>query len=277
MNAHYIFRIDDVTPGMDWPCFWAVMQLFQRHGIQPLLGVVPDNRDPNLNRHPPYLRFWETLRELVASDRVDIAQHGYQHILVHRPQASLLGPAYGIRREVSEFAGDTYTDQTFRIREGQMILKRHGITTSYWMAPNHSFDHNTLLALRENGFTAVSDGVALFPYSAEGLVFVPQTSWKPRWMPLGVHTICLHTNTVTPQYVKQLRLFLRRPFHFTRFSEAVRGVAHSPALTVANHTYSSAYKVAWSIKRAVKATVLPAVHRAPRERALRSELALPRP
>jgi peptidoglycan/xylan/chitin deacetylase (PgdA/CDA1 family) len=241
--------MDDIAPGMDWGRFWAVLQLFRRHGIKPLLGVVPDNRDQNLARHPPYPHFWQTLQELVAADEIDVAQHGYQHILVHRPKAAILGPAVGIRKAVSEFAGDAYSDQLFRIREGQRILQRNGIETKYWMAPNHSYDKNTLRALRESGFTAISDGIALFPYIAEDLAFVPQTSWKARWMPLGIHTVCLHTNTVTPRQIKQLRLFLRRPFHFTRFSSVVRTITPSILHTAANQAYSAAYKTAWGLRK----------------------------
>jgi predicted deacetylase len=250
MNTMYLFRIDDITPGMDWNRFWALMQLFQRHAVKPLLGVVPDNRDPNLERCSRYPRFWETLRGLVESDAVDIAQHGYQHTLVHRPNASILGPSVGIRKEVSEFAGDPFYDQEFRIREGRRILQQHGISTSYWMAPNHSYDPTTLRALRHNGFTAVSDGVALFPFEHDGLVFVPQTSWRPRWMPLGVHTICLHTNEITPHHVKELRVFLRRPFHITRFSAVANRKVLSPAHAAANHSYQLAYKALWAVRRA---------------------------
>jgi hypothetical protein len=246
----YLFRMDDITPGMDWNRFWAIMQLFKRHQVKPLLGVVPDNRDPNLERCSRHPRFWEILRNLADNDAVDIAQHGYQHILVHRPDTSILGPTFGVRKEVTEFAGDPFYDQDFRIREGLRILQQHGISTSYWMAPNHSYDDTTLRALRHNGFTAISDGVALFPFLIDGLVFVPQTSWRPRWMPLGVHTICLHTNEITPQHVKELRVFLRRPFHFTRFSAVATQKVLSRAQTAANHSYQLAYKALWAARRA---------------------------
>jgi predicted deacetylase len=249
IHAAYIFRMDDIAPGMDWNRFWALMQLFRRYEIKPLLGIVPDNRDPNLERCSRYPRFWETLRELVEADEIDVAQHGYQHILIHRPKASLLGPSVGIRKEVSEFAGDPYYDQFFRIREGRRILLQQGINTSYWMAPNHSYDTTTLKALRDNGFTTVSDGIALFPFSTNGLVFVPQTSWRPRWMPFGVHTICLHTNTIIPHQVQQLRTFLRRPFHFTRFSAVAHQKTLSPLTAIANRSYQIAYKTLWTLKR----------------------------
>lgn len=281
MGAAYIFRLDDITPGMDWDRFWALMHLFRRHGIKPLLGIVPDNRDQNLNRRPPYAPFWDTMRRLVDSDEIDIAQHGYQHILVHRPGAASLGPSVGIRKEVSEFAGDTYIDQAFRISEGKKILAQRGLSTTYWMAPNHSFDGNTLKALRCNGFTAVSDGIALYPYMERGLLFVPQTSWRARWMPCGVHTICLHTNTITPNQIKELRLFLRRPYYFARFKDICRDGNQYETTTLPNIAYAALYRIAWGVKTRLSAKqqnpVQPVSTLFPSGKALRSETALPRP
>jgi predicted deacetylase len=281
MGAAYIFRLDDITPGMDWDRFWALMQLFRRYGIKPLLGIVPDNRDHNLNRRPPHELFWDTMQDLAKSDEIDVAQHGYQHILVHRPNASLLGPAVGIRKEVSEFAGDPLIDQEFRISEGKNILAQRGLSTPYWIAPNHSFDKNTLQALRSNGFTAVSDGIGLFPYVEHGLLFVPQTSWRARWMPFGVHTICLHTNAITPLQIKELRLFLRRPYCFTRFSDVCREGTRYPTAAVTNTTYATLYRAAWAIKKRLSIRrhnqPRPVATPSPQRRALQSEPALPQP
>lgn len=282
MGAAYIFRLDDITPGMDWDRFWALMQLFQRHCIKPLLGIVPDNRDHTLNRRPPHALFWDTMRQLKESDAIDVAQHGYQHILVHRPNAALLDSDVGIRKAVSEFAGDTLVDQSFRISEGKKILAQRGLKTAYWMAPNHSYDENTLEALRSNGFTAVSDGIALFPYVERDLLFVPQTSWRPRWMPFGVHTICLHTNIITPAQIKELRVFLRRPYCFSRFSDICNARRCSPQSdAVLNFAYAGLYRAAWKLK--VRPYVRqrnqsqPAATLSPPGRALRSEPALPQP
>jgi len=281
MSAAYIFRLDDITPGMDWDRFWALMQLFCRHGIKPLLGIVPDNRDHNLNRRPPYGPFWDTMRRLADSDEIDIAQHGYQHILVHRPRAAILGPSVGIRKEVSEFAGDTYVDQAFRISEGKKILAQRGLSTTYWMAPNHSYDENTLKALRNNGFNAVSDGIALFPFVEHDLLFIPQTSWRPYWMPFGVQTICLHTNNITPDRIKGLRVFLRRPYNFARFSHICRDGKRYQAASVANVAYAALYRTAWSVRRRLpdnqQSRPQPASALSRPEKELRSETALPQP
>ncbi len=221
MSARYIFRMDDITPGMHWGKFWALLSLFRAHNIKPLLGVVPDNQDPALDVSAPHPDFWGVLRKLQDEDCVDFAQHGYQHTLYPAPGAAILGPDLGIK-EMSEFASFPYEIQRDKIKNGKRILELNGINTDVWMAPNHTFDHNTLAALRHEGFRSVTDGIALFPYSAHGLIFLPQQNWRPRWMPCGVQTICLHTNEVTPRTVRALRHFLRRPYYFSRFSEEVR-------------------------------------------------------
>lgn len=241
MSARYLFRIDDIAPTMDWGRFESLMNLFIKNSVKPLLGIVPDNRDPNLNRQRANPHFWDEMRTLQQSDLVDIAQHGYQHTLVPRPGAALLRFHCG-SRELSEFAGESYHDQVFKISEGKKILHSHGLSTTYWMAPNHSFDQTTLRALSDLGFTAVSDGVSLFPYTACGLVFVPQQTWRPRWMPFGVQTICLHSNTVTPSEVKGLRVFLRRPYAFARFSEMLTGAPETFVSKTADMTFSIAYE-----------------------------------
>jgi predicted deacetylase len=248
MSAEYIFRMDDITPGMDWGRFSALIQLFQSHGVKPLLGVVPDNQDPALNIEPANPRFWDELRELVSADQVDLAQHGYQHVLTRRPGAGILNKQLGIKDE-SEFAGEPYITQLAKVRKGRELLTANGLNTDYWMAPNHSFDFNTLRALRNSGFTAVTDGVALFPFRSEGLTFVPQQTWQPRWIPCGVQTICIHANHITPSDVRKLRVFLRRPLNFTRFSEVVANYSRGPIQQIADISFRAAYGGAKYIKR----------------------------
>jgi predicted deacetylase len=248
VSAQYIFRMDDITPTMDSGRFWAILNLFIKHGVQPLLGVVPDNRDPALNRQTPDPAFWDTMRSLQDSQAVAIAQHGYQHILSPRPGAAMLGASMGIR-EVSEFAGETYRDQVFKISEGTRILRSHGLETSYWMAPNHSFDETTLRALVDLGFTAVTDGIALYPFRYAGLTFVPQQAWQPRWMPFGVQTICIHSNEITPHDVKKIRLFLRRPFEFPRFAEVVSQTKAHTLRGIVDTSFYIAYRGARHARR----------------------------
>jgi len=221
-SARYIFRMDDITPRMDWGRFEALLTLFRRFRVKPLLGVIPDNCDESLNLQPSRADFWEHLRMLTRCGAVDIAQHGYQHRLTPNTGPALIGPRYGVK-ELTEFAGLSLSEQLTKIQRGQEILRHNGLDTKYWMAPNHSFDRHTLLALRSAGFTALTDGVALFPSVESGLICIPQQLWKPRWMPTGVITVCLHSNEITPHEVAALRGFLRQRIQITSFSAEVLG------------------------------------------------------
>ena len=58
------FRMDDITPDMDWKSFEAFEQLFERYGCYPLLGIVPDNLDPKLSVDPAREAFWKKMQEL---------------------------------------------------------------------------------------------------------------------------------------------------------------------------------------------------------------------
>jgi uncharacterized membrane protein YbhN (UPF0104 family) len=151
---------------------------------------------------------------------------------------------------MSEFAGRSFNEQLSKVRVGQALLEARGITTRYWMAPNHSFDHNTLKALQLCGFTALTDGVSLTPFTTNGLVFIPQQLWRPQWMPYGVITICLHTNEMKTTHVKALRAFLRRPFTFSTFSEEVhRSHLTQRTLPGANGAFRFLYAGARRLKK----------------------------
>ena len=58
------FRMDDITPDMDWKSFEAFEQLFERYGCYPLLGIVPDNLDLKLAVDPAREAFWKKMQEL---------------------------------------------------------------------------------------------------------------------------------------------------------------------------------------------------------------------
>ena len=251
-EAQYIFRMDDITPSMNWGRFWSVLNLLNRHRVKPLLGIVPDNQDPNLNCQKPDPQFWDTMRMLINKGLVDVAQHGYQHQLHIPKESALLKATHGATVERSEFTGLPYPEQLARLKTGQAILQDNGIYTSYFFAPNHSFDRNTLRALRAAGFTAVSDDVALFPFKSSGLLFVPQQLWTPKKMLTGVFTICLHTNEITPAKLRTIRQFLRMPVACTSFKTIAATYRDCTSRQLLNPLFKNAYLGARSIKTTIK-------------------------
>lgn len=154
-------RMDDITADMNWKNFLALKELFDRHGICPLIGVVPDNRDENLRMDPPREDFWEYLGKLRGQGWV-IAQHGQYHRYTTQK-----GGCFPLNR-FSEYAGVPYEKQKSMIEEGKKILEEKGIRTDIFMAPGHTFDRNTLKALRECGFRYLTDGFGKHPIPGRG-------------------------------------------------------------------------------------------------------------
>ena len=215
MTARYLIRLDDIAPHMDWVRFERLERVFNEFGIQPLLGVIPDNQDEQLRQFPEFVGdFWERIR-LLQTRGWEIAQHGFQHLYVTR-ECGLMGI-----NGLSEFAGLPYQEQLDKLARGQRLMREHGLQFETFMAPSHSFDRLTLRALRELGFTTVTDGFALWPSIEHGLIFLPQWLAVPRVLPLGVQTFCLHINVMAEWQIRRVEQFVAEHHHeFITFAEA---------------------------------------------------------
>lgn len=76
----------------------------------------------------------------------------------------------------SEFAGLPLDEQKRKIGDGVALLREQGIEPRVFFAPSHTFDENTLAALREcSGIRLISDTVANAPYNKAGFTFVPSS------------------------------------------------------------------------------------------------------
>lgn len=205
--AKYIFRMDDITPEMDWRSFWKYIEMFQSLGVKPLLGVVPNNRDPKLMLDKPNPDFWKIIKGLQQENIADIAQHGYDHVYISE-SAGLMDERIGFEKK-SEFAGLSYHLQFRKIKDGLNILHQKGLKTDIWMAPGHTFDEKTLLILYELGFKYITDGIGLFPFRHSNLLFIPQQFWYPKKIPFGIGTVCIHSNNGNDQLLESIREFIR--------------------------------------------------------------------
>jgi len=75
-----------------------------------------------------------------------------------------------------------------------------GIEPKVWVAPAHSFDSNTMLALKsESNIRVISDGLAFAPFNQEGFLWIPQQLWNLKSMSSGLWTVCLHPNMMTDE------------------------------------------------------------------------------
>lgn len=194
-------RLDDITPTMNWENFLKIKEIFDEYDIKPLIGIVPDNQDPKLNIEPARDDFWEFMQRLQYEDW-SIAQHGYQHVYETK-DSGLLGI-----NDFSEFAGVPYEDQFEKLRLGQEILREHGIYTTIFMAPGHTYDDATRLALEQMKFQFVTDGYSDCPYIRDGIGYLPCTLSKPA-IPRKFDTLCLHINGMTDADLTELKTFIQ--------------------------------------------------------------------
>jgi len=191
-RAKYLLRFDDLCPTMDWAKWSAVESLLDQHGVRPIVGVIPDNRDRKLMVDPPHPDFWDKVRGWQAKGWA-IGLHGYQHTYVNAEPGML-----HLNRQ-SEFAGLSYEEQHEKLRLGLAIFAREGVQPDAWIAPAHSFDWVTVDALNALGLHVISDGFAFSPYrDHRGSLWIPQQFASMRPLPFGVWTFCYHTNNLTP-------------------------------------------------------------------------------
>lgn len=190
-------RMDDITPDMDWKSFAAFEELFEKYGIRPLLGIVPENRDEKLSVEPAREEFWSKMKKLQKKGWC-LAMHGCYH--VYRTKKCGCFPLNGR----SEFAGLPEAEQKKLLTEGKRLLASHGIHTDIFMAPGHTFDKTTLKLLKELRFSYVTDGYGSSPYVYEGLTFLPISFLRSRMFLKkdGFTTLVIHCNHSTEEQLR---------------------------------------------------------------------------
>lgn len=214
--AQYLLRIDDLCPTVHRERWSGLCELVREFGIKPILGVVPDNYDPELKVSAQDERFWDGVRGLQEQGAA-IGLHGYRHVC-----SSGCAGIHPLNTG-GEFAGVAAEMQRCWIREGLAILRREGLEARLWIAPRHNFDGNTLRVLRDEGIEYLSDGLTRRPVMRAGVVWIPQQLWRPVEKRRGLWTICVHPNTLTNGGLVELRNFLRESSgQFTTFDRVLR-------------------------------------------------------
>jgi len=108
--------------------------------------------------------------------------HGYDHILFENIGKNIVNLS-----KYTEFSGLPYDIQAKKIRAGLKIFQSNKINVTTWVAPAHSFDETTLEALKDNGFSVISDGLFVTPYTDNNdFLWIPQQLWKLRKMHFGL-------------------------------------------------------------------------------------------
>lgn len=245
MSACYIVRLDDACPTMRRE-IWDFLEVTLDHlGIRPIVGVIPDNRDPSMLCSESDQNFWERVRNWEKKGW-GIALHGLHHTYhLIPPDCHALIPLH----KKSEFVGLSLENQRQILRESWRIFSENGVKPSVFMAPSHTFDTNTLLALRlETDIRIVTDGHALFPFREDDFIWIPQQLWRFRWLPCGIWTVCLHPNSMSPGDLNSLTE------HLTRFVDKI--VSFKMAVARCNkkkrifdRIFASIFDIALQVKR----------------------------
>ena len=203
MSAEYILRLDDACSTMDIVKWNRIENICDNFLIKPIIAVVPNNKDKKLIKNNIDLNFWNKVRGW-QNKGWHIALHGYDH--VYTSNNSGLVPF----NNKSEFAGVSLKTQLEKTQKGINIFEKEKVKTKIWIAPAHTFDQNTLKAIKlGSDIDIISDGISLRPFKRFGFKWLPQTIWHFRKMPFGLWTACCHPNEMTDRGIDELEKFIQ--------------------------------------------------------------------
>ena len=199
--------MDDACPMMDRQRWQRMEDLLDYYAVRPMVGIIPANTDPDTMIDAPDDAFWKKANRWKSKGWC-VALHGYRHVCDSFGGMQGMNPMW----QRSEFAGIPIDEQRRRIRQGYTILKEHGFMPRYFFAPSHTFDENTLEALRqETDIRIVSDTIGRYPYRKDDFFFIPQILGHAVKMPIsGIYTFCFHPNTMNDEAFDKLESFLQQ-------------------------------------------------------------------
>ena len=217
----YLIRLDDACPTMNREKWGRMEDLLGKYNIKPMVGVIPHNEDPKQQIDSVDANFWNKVHQWEDKGWA-IALHGYNHCYSSDGGLKGLNPMWSR----SEFAGLPLEEQRVKIKEGIAIMREHDVNPKYFFAPSHTFDENTLEALRSESYIRmISDTIGFRPYIFGDFTFIPQIAGHCVKIPLpGIYTFCFHPNTMSDNAFSRLEQFLQHNSHkFVSFSELQQG------------------------------------------------------
>ena len=205
MFTGFLIRLDDIAENMDWDMMEKATDLFDKFNIKPILGIIPNNKDPELLNYPKKnIEFWDQVRAWKQKGW-EIAMHGNNHVydkICSKTDYLGLGGS-------SEFCDHTYEEQYKKLKEGLEKFNSENIKIKIFFAPNHTFDKNTILALKKCVINQILDGYGLMPYEENGMQFVPQLFYKLYTVPFGVQTFQIHLNYFKQKDFEEFEKFIK--------------------------------------------------------------------
>lgn len=200
-----LIRIDDIAENMNWEIMNKCENLFLKYNIKPILGVVPNNKDPIFLNFPKENNFWRRIKNW-QNNGWEISMHGYSHIYENE---TFKKDFFSIGGK-SEFFGKNLEEQTSKIKKGLSIFKENKIKVRSFFAPNHTYDKNTFLALKNCGINQVIDGYGIKPYYEMDIKFIPQLFYKLVILPFGVQCTQIHLNDWNENNFNEFKKFIEK-------------------------------------------------------------------
>lgn len=200
----YVIRLDDASDYNNLSNWNRMEKILNSYSIKPIVGVIPNNQDPSMVKaYKKNNDFWKKVKQWQNSGWI-IAMHGYNHVYITDD-----GGINPIQKR-SEFAGVSLKKQEDKIKNGIEIFKSKGIIPDAFFAPSHTFDENTLLALKKNSdIRIISDTIANDIYFENDFYFLPQQSGRVRKLPFKFVTFCYHPNTMRDNDFDELENFIK--------------------------------------------------------------------
>lgn len=201
----YLIRLDDASDYMDIEKWKKIEEILDSYSIKPIVGVIPNNQDKGLtSKYKRDVDFWDKVKSW-QNKRWEIALHGYNHITSSKDWG--INPMH-MR---SEFAGVPLEEQKEKIRKGMEIFASRGINTRMFFAPSHTYDKNTLTAIREeSNINIISDTIANSVYFDSDFYFIPCQSGHATNLPLKIVTFCYHPNIMDNNSFFKLEEFIKK-------------------------------------------------------------------
>ncbi|AKN31955.1 hypothetical protein Ccar_14225 [Clostridium carboxidivorans P7] len=201
----YLIRLDDASEYMDVGK-WSMMEdILSKYTIKPIIGIIPDNQDKDfLIKYQKNFNFWNKAKAW-QSEGWAIALHGYNHVC--STNSGGINPV----NSRSEFVDVPLEKQQAMIGRGCEILQEHHLNPKIFFAPSHTFDMNTLEALKsETDIRIISDTVANDVYKMGDFYFIPQQSGRVRNLLFKVTTFCYHPNNMSEKDFDMLEDFIKK-------------------------------------------------------------------
>lgn len=201
----YLLRLDDASEHMNIKNWDKMEKLLDKYNIKPLVGVIPENQDQSLvNTYKKDDFFWLKVKNW-ENKNWNIALHGYNHVYITK-----CGGINPINLR-SEFAGVSLDKQKEKIRNGINIFKEKKINPKVFFAPSHTFDKNTIIALKEeSNIRIINDTIANDVYKKDDFYYIPQQSGKVRNLNFKLTTFCYHPNTMKKDDFLELKIFIEK-------------------------------------------------------------------